>query len=106
MSTLEAELADPRRPAPTRAEAVRSGRLVRALSYAGVGPVELAGGRRGPHEAAGRLDHAVKRASGRTAAAAASQEAESAVTAAQSVVPATQDAAEHARRALDALRRP
>ena len=42
---------------------------------------------RGPHEAAGRLDHAVKRASGRTAAAAARQEAESAVTAAQSVVP-------------------
>ena len=83
VATLEAALAD-----PTSAEAVRSGRLVRALSYAGFGPVELAGavalvpGRlpakartgkprmqtvatavlaaeRAAHEAAGRLDDAV-----------------------------------------------
>ena len=32
-----------RRPDPTRAEAVRSGRLVRAPPYAGLGPVERAG---------------------------------------------------------------
>ena len=38
VATLEAALAD-----PGSAEAVRSGRLVRALSYAGFGPVDLAG---------------------------------------------------------------
>jgi len=38
VATVEAALAD-----PGSAEAVRSGRLVRALSYAGFGPVDLAG---------------------------------------------------------------
>ena len=38
VSTLEAALAD-----PSSAEAVRSGRLVRALSYAGFGEVDLSG---------------------------------------------------------------
>lgn len=42
-STLEAALAD-----PASAEAVRSGRLVRALSYAGFGGVDLAGAVAGP----------------------------------------------------------
>lgn len=78
--TLEAALVD-----PASAEAVRSGRLVRALSYAGVGDVDLAGALAGPsrrvrksaeqlddraaeiaeaeaaaHDAAGRLDDAVR----------------------------------------------
>ena len=170
-TTLEAALAD-----PASAEAVRSGRLVRALSYAGFGTVDLTGavaevhgqslataqaagsakaapnGRRAAqataravaaaercaHEAAGGLDDAVRayeRAERRradaaaaradadvvvaharsalsaaeqdqSAAAAARQEAESDVTAAQSAVSAAQDAAEQARTALDALRRP
>ena len=86
VATLEAALAD-----PASAEAVRSARLVRALSYAGFGPVDLAGAvaqapepsparavkaaraaadaaadaavavaEREAHEAAGRLDDAVR----------------------------------------------
>ena len=57
--TLEAALADPH-----TAQAVRSGRLVRALSYAGFGGVDLEGAVAGPAEevpAAGRADAPARR---------------------------------------------
>ncbi len=77
ISTLEAALAD-----PSSADAVRSGRLVRALSYAGFGEVDLSGavapGAVSPapsttRPAAGKADAAAARA--REALAAAEQAA-------------------------------
>ena len=116
VATLEAALAD-----PASADAVRSGRLVRALSYAGFGPVDLSGAvaaaparpdtpaapavaaaERAAHDAAGRLDDAVRSSE---AAERAQLDAAAATTRAERAVCDAQDALEAAdREAATAVR--